>query len=307
MILVTGGLGFVGSHTCAALLDAGLGCVATRHRRSDFGLASPATSAELVVEELDVTDWDRWHALRPGHRITGIIHLAAVGVDQPPLEQLAANFEGLINVIRAAQEWEVGRVVVASTIGVYAGVDTSAPLGEDLGLPPIGLHGIQASKKIAEITGDLITRSGGPQIVAARLPAVWGPLGNPASRFFTLPRLVHSAVAGQPAASVAGEAIDAMYAADVGRALVALVTSDRLSHTVYNVGSGHATSNTEVAAAIRGQIPDARITLDEAGTAAPPVVLDITRLTEDTDFEPQFTLAAGVAEYIEWLRAGHAK
>ena len=198
------------------------------------------------------------------------------------------------------------RIVVASTIGVYAGVDSDGLYTESLGLPPIGLHGIQASKKIGEIAGDLVSRSGKVQVVSARLPAVWGPLGNPSSRFFALPALVHAASAGQQGNAPAGGGIDAMYVSDVARALVALATSAHLSHNIYNVGTAHATTNAEIIAAIKACIPTAQLQLDETDTAGAPFALDPTRLIEDTGFRTQHSLVSGIADYLTWLENGHS-
>ncbi len=102
----------------------------------------------------------------------------------------------------------IRRLSAASSIGVYAGADLPGPYREEAALPLAGLHGISASKKIAEIIADLAGRSSGIPIVSLRLPAVWGPLGQPAARFHALPRLVHAAVNGRAERAAAADSID---------------------------------------------------------------------------------------------------
>lgn len=124
MILVTGGLGFIGSHTVRALLDLGEGCVLVQRRAAEV----PADLADerVVVERADVTDLAALLDVGTRHEITGIVHLAGSmpwppGGDEP-VEATRTAIGGLLNIFEAARAWGVSRVGVASTIGVYSGV-----------------------------------------------------------------------------------------------------------------------------------------------------------------------------------------
>jgi UDP-glucose 4-epimerase len=298
MILVTGGLGFIGSHVARALLDAGEGCVLTRHRAApppDF----LRTGGRVAVEPLDMTDADAFLALGDRHEITGIVHLAGVALGAAdPLGELRTNTSGLFNALQAARDWNVRRICVASTIGVYHGVREN-PWREDAPLPPGAPHPIPAFKRAAE---ELTSAIAGERAVSLRIGAIWGPLGRPSSPFFDLPGLVSAAVRGEPGGAYADDGIDSLYAPDCGRAIALLQTAGKLNHGIYNIGSGRVTTNAEVAAAIRTVVPEARIDLAEGKSADENFCLDTSRLRDDTGFTPAYDTGAAVADHIAWLR-----
>ncbi|HEY3607876.1 MAG TPA: NAD(P)-dependent oxidoreductase [Pseudonocardiaceae bacterium] len=315
MILVTGGLGFIGSHTVRALLDLGEGCVLVQRRAAEVpaGLAG----AEVAVEQADITDLTALLDVGTRHKITGIVHLAGSmpwppGSDQP-IEDARKAIGGLLNVMAAAQVWGVARVGVASTIGVYGGIAADGPLGEDLPLPMTSGHVIPAFKKIGELLTDHLAGTTGIDIVNYRIAAIWGPLGRAASPFVAVPQLVHAAVRGTaPDLSslrfppYAEDSIDLCYVKDCGRAIALLQLAGRLRHRTYNVASGRATSNAEITAAIKKVVPDARIELPTGGTGQRSY-LDITRIHQDTGYLPAYDTERAVADYIAWLRAGNER
>ena len=316
MILVTGGLGFIGQHTARALVAFGERCLLTRHRSAGEHGLIPDTG--VVVETTDVGDPRALAALGERYEITGIIHLAGGSPGSADLvDGLRASSDQLFNVLRVAQDWRVRRVTLASTIGVYAGATKGSPLHEDVPLPVHGMAPIPAAKKSAETIGKLVAERGGFGFAAARISAAWGPLGRPASPFFALPRMVHAAVAGEvadfggpPPAAYEDDGIDMCHVADVGRALALLAAAPSLRYDTYNVGSGCATTAGQVAAAVRTAVPDAKIVLPAGRNPAnpdPDPYLDITRLCEDTGFTPSIDLATGIVDYVDWLRAGNAR
>jgi UDP-glucose 4-epimerase len=315
MILVTGGLGFIGCHTVRALLDLDEGCVLVQRRTAEApaGLAG----AQVAVEQADITDLTALLDVGTRHKITGIVHLAGSmpwppGADQP-IEGARKAIGGLLNVLQAAQDWGVERVGVASTIGVYGGVTAEGPLGEDTPLPMTSGHVIPAFKKIGELLNDYLAGATGIEVVNYRISGIWGPLGRAASPFFAAPQLIHAAARGtaldlSPLRSpvYAEDSIDVCYVKDCGRAIALLQLANQLSYRTYNVASGHATTNAEVIAAIKKVVPDARIELPTGGTGQ-RTYLDITRIQQDTGYRPAYGTERAAAEYIAWLRAGHER
>lgn len=315
MILVTGGAGFIGSHTVRALAEAGEECVLLQRRSPEI----PPQLADLAVHVVqgDIADLNTVLAVGQQYPITGIVHLA-VALPWPmsaedPVGAAGQALEGFLNIVRAAQAWQVPRIVTASTIGVYGGVPTAGPLREDIALSMGHFHVIPTFKKITELLAGHLATETGIEIVNARISATWGPGGHQPDPFFPAPSLAYAAAHGiEPDLSglvtppSAEDALDLLYVKETGRALALLQLTDRLQHSTYNVASGRATSNAEVIAAIAGVEPAFHAELPSAGPR-PVSWLDITRLQEDTGFEPQYDTAAAAADYIAWLRAGHER
>ncbi|GIH21228.1 NAD-dependent epimerase/dehydratase family protein [Rugosimonospora africana] len=312
MILVTGGLGFIGLNTARALLDAGETCVLTRHRTArqpDF--IRTELGRRVFIEQLDVSDPAALLELGRRYPIDGIVHLAGTAGTGPDLlDDLQTGVDGVLAVLRAAREWQIRRLSLASSLVVYHDV-AGVPWREDAALSTAGVYPIEVMKKNAELLGNLAAQHTGVEVVSLRIGAIWGPFGRPDSRFVAVQRMVNAAVRGEPVRydppRYAEDALDICYARDCGRAIALAQTADKLNHRVYNVGSGRATRNAEVADAVRAVIPDADIELvagrDPQGPPADQY-LDITRLHEDTGYLPEYDTVRGVRDYVQWLRAG---
>ncbi len=312
MLLITGGLGSIGSHTARALLDLGESVVLTAHRSTalpDF--LAVESGDRVVVEPLDTADQAAFLEIGKRHEITGIVHLAAARYDLPdPVAYLRADALGLLNALQAATVWGVRRFSVASTIAVYAGVD-EIPLREDAPLPVVAAHQIPVFKRTAELFAALTGDSAGFETVSLRIGTIWGPLGVPDNPFFALPRLLSAAVWGEDAdltpprpPAYAEDATDLCYVKDCGRAIALLMCAERLSHRIYNVSSGRLVPYSEVVAAINAAVPGATITLPEGRSPhrASDSYLDITRLQTDTAFQPEYDVDRAVPDYVDWLR-----
>jgi UDP-glucose 4-epimerase len=315
-VLVTGGLGSIGSHTARALLDLGESVVLTAHRATQLPeYLADEPAGRVVVEPLDTTDEAAFLDIGKRHEITGIVHLAAGQYDLPdPVAYLRAESVALLNALNAATAWGVRRFSVASSIGVYVGVN-EVPWREDARLPVVAPHQIHAFKKTAELFAALAGDSGGFETVALRIGTIWGPLGLPDSPFFALPRLLSAAVWGEDPdltpprpPAFAEDATDLCYVKDCGRAIALLMVAERLNHRIYNVSSGRLVAYSEVVAAINAAVPGANIGLPEGrnSTRPPDNYLDTTRLRADTGFRPDYDVERAVPDYVDWLR-GHER
>jgi UDP-glucose 4-epimerase len=322
MILITGGLGFIGSHTAQAVLDLGESCVLVQRRASAVpGTLSGELGRRVHVEQADLADLPAFLEIGKRHQVTGIVHLAGSTPWPPgayePVDGARQAVGTLLNVFQAACDWGVARVGVASAIGVYGGAAGGPPYREDALLPMTAGPVIPAFKKIGELLGDYIGGTAGLEVVNYRIAGIWGPLGRPASPFFGAPQLVHAAVRGTPpdlsalhAPAYADDGLDLCYVKDCARAIALLQLAGRLSHSTYNVATGRATTYRQIADAIATLIPGARIELPGGRNPDGPghdYYLDITRIHQDTGYQPAYDAERAVADYAGWLRAGHER
>jgi UDP-glucose 4-epimerase len=319
MILITGGTGFIGSHTTRALLDAGESCVVAARRAAAVPeFLAGEVGRRLFIEQADITDLAALLEIGKRRTITGIVHLAGSAPWPPgtyaPVDGARIAIGSLLNVFQAACDWEVARVGAASTIGVYGGVTADPPWREDMPLPMTSGHVIPAFKKVGELLADYIAGSTGTEVVSYRIGGIWGPLGRPASPFFGAPQLVHAAVRGTPPdlsglpwPAYADHGTDMCYVKDCARAIALLQTSPQLSHRTYNVASGRATTYAELATAITKVVPEAQFTLPAGRSPTGHTYLDITRIRRDTGYQPAYDTDRAVADYIGWLRAGNER
>ncbi|WP_432542874.1 NAD-dependent epimerase/dehydratase family protein [Kineococcus sp. SYSU DK002] len=314
MILVTGGAGFIGSHTVRALAEAGQECVLLQRRTPQV----PAHLADLPIHvvQADVADSDALLAVGQQHPITGIVHLAVTlpwpVTDTDPIEATGAALEAFLNIVRAAQAWGVRRVVTASTIGVY-GFAAEGALTEDMPIPFEHSHPIPTFKKVTELLAGHLSDVTDVDIVNARISATWGPGGHLPDPFFAAPSLAHAAaqrrepdLSGLIAPPHVEDALDLLHVEDTGRALALLQLAEELHHSTYNVASGRATSNADIVTALTSVEPGFRCDIPSGGDH-PVSWLDITRLREDTGFHPRYDTAAAAADYVTWLRAGNPR
>jgi UDP-glucose 4-epimerase len=207
-------------------------------------------------------------------------------------------------------------VGVASTIGVYGGAEAAGPLAEDVLLPMTASHVIPAFKKIGELLADHLAGATGIDIISYRI-SPWGPGGNPMSPFTAAPQLVHAAARGTApdfsalrSPPLDGDGFDMCYVKDCARAIALLQLAPRLRHRTYNIASGTVLTNRDVAAAIARVVPGACTELPEGRSPARSgqgIRLDISRLREDTGYQPGYDTDRAVADYIGWLREGHER
>lgn len=312
MILVTGGLGFIGLHTASALLDLGESCVLTQHRVGQVpDFIKDEVGRRVFIEPLDVTDQAAFLAIGKRHKITSIVHLAWPNPRTPDLfSHLRATNQSLENALQAAQAWGVPRISIASAVGVYGGV-TDKVFREEMPLPMAADNPFTTYKKSGELIASYIAGRAGFEMVNLRIGGIWGPLHRHASNLIIATKLVHAAVKGEVpdftdrASSPILDGYDMCYVKDCARAIALLQTAPKLNHQTYNIGSGRVTRNQEFVTAIKSIIPDAQIDLPEGFYQ--DTYLDITRLRQATGYEPAYDVERGITEYVGWLRAGNAQ
>jgi UDP-glucose 4-epimerase len=246
LVVVTGGAGFIGSHTVDRLLGAGHRVVVLDDFRTGkrANLAHHAGSDQLDVLACDVSH-GIFAALAPITARHGpverIVHLAAqvsvVHSVQNPLVDMQVNYGGTLHVLEYARATGVKKVVFASSAAVYGEVATM-PVGEDTPTRPVSPYGID--KLASEHALDYYAAVHGVPGTALRFFNVYGPRQDPSSPYSgVISIFADRAQAGRPLTLFGdgGQTRDFVYVGDVVRAIVAAL-GDGADRVVANVGTG---------------------------------------------------------------------
>ena len=238
-VLVTGGGGFIGSHLVRRLLADGcavriLDSFATGRRANldDLG------DAELI--EGDVQSYERVHAATRG--CDAVLHQAALPSVprsvQDPLMTNVVNVTGTLNVLLAARDCDVRRVVYASSSSVY-GANETLPKHEGLQTAPMSPYAV--SKLAGEGYVRAFSTIYGVSCVALRYFNVFGPRQDPQSQYAAvIPRFIEKALDGdRPVIFGDGEQTrDFTYIDNVVEANLLAMRSNAGSGRAFNVACG---------------------------------------------------------------------
>ncbi|MFQ5681680.1 MAG: NAD-dependent epimerase/dehydratase family protein [Candidatus Binatia bacterium] len=316
MIMITGGLGFLGVNLAKLLCDRGESVLLTSNRKSEVPpLLVPFVNKSLKVTPLDITSLENVSQTIREFGVKSIVH-AAIRSEKgntPLFQAMEVNITGTINVLEAAHRAAIKRVIFISSEAVYQGMPDTTPFKEEEKLFITSDRFIPGTKKAGEIICLMYGKEHGLEVISVRLSRLYGPLYQ---GIRNLPGLMlANAVNGIPTALEQydpAEAHDFIYVKDAARGLVLLLKAPMLHHRIYNVGFGSLVSISQFADAIGRILPEAAIQLgDKSGpltsTKTPMDInasLDISRIREETGFVPEYDAYRGVEHYINWARHG---
>lgn len=297
-VLITGGAGFIGSHTVAAARSAGLAVRVlddlSAGRRENLPVA-----VDLVVG--DVADPACVRQAVAG--CDAVVHLAAlVSVPQSlvaPAETFRINTAGTAELLEAARQAGVRRFVLASTCAVYG--DLPGRKDETSLTAPLAPYA--ASKLMAEEWVQVYTRAFGLESVILRYFNVYGPRQRADSPYSgVLARWCAAVAAGAPC-RVFGDGSqtrDFVSVHDAAHANVMAATgADWAWGDVYNVATGASSSLNEVLAALDSVAPGRVLRRYDAGRAGDILhsAGDSSRL-QQVGWRPTVTLEEGLREVL---------
>jgi UDP-glucose 4-epimerase len=248
-VLVTGGGGFIGSNLVRALLERGdevrvLDNFSTGLRENLAGLDD---DVEMIEGEL--RSYERVHNAVRGVEV--VFHQGALPSVprsvQDPLTTNAVNVEGTLNVLLAARDEGIRRVVFASSSSVYG--DTPVlPQREDAAPQPIAPYGV--AKLAAERYCSTFSRVYAIETVALRYFNVFGPRQNPLSQYAAVVvKFIHLVAAGEPV-PIDGDgetSRDFTYVSNVVDANLLAADADGVNGRVLNVAAGGSHTVNELA------------------------------------------------------------
>lgn len=307
MILITGGLGFLGVALARYLVEQGKEVLLTRRRTSRIPVFLAGYLNEKVrVVDCDILDFPNLIAVLKKYRVQSVIHAAGVTQAAASLYQgFKVNLEGTIGVLEAARLMDIKRVSFTSSITVYFGIRSEIPYNETMAIPLDGKHYITNNKIAAEVLGNLYAGQYGLELITSRISMAYGPYS--ASTITPLELMVEGAAKEKKVVldRVHPEGMmDYIYIDDCARAIGMLHLAKKPRYTVYNVASGKSHTYREVAGMIKKLIPDCHIELKGERAPRYPVSVNIDRIQEEFGFKTEYDLEHGIQEYIDWIARG---
>lgn len=309
-IVVTGGAGLIGSTTVDQLLR----LHAPRRivifddfsRGTRANLATSATDARLEIVEGDIRDRDAVARVVEG--ADALVHMAALRITAcaaDPREAFDVMCTGSFNVVEAAHQAGVQKIVAASTASVYGLADTF-PTGETH--HPYGNRTWYGAAKLM-LEGLLRSFNDmyGLPYVALRYFNVYGPRMDIDGKYTeVLIRWMERLDAGQPPLIYGdgSQTMDFVYVDDAARATI-LALASNVSDEVFNVASGVETSLNELAAAL-SHVMNVRRASEHALARTVNAVTRRLAATERAErmlgFTAAVSLEEGLARLVEWWR-----
>jgi UDP-N-acetylglucosamine/UDP-N-acetyl-alpha-D-glucosaminouronate 4-epimerase len=305
--LVTGGGGFIGSHLVTSLLSDGhdvrvLDNFATGRRENLFDVLH---SIDLV--EGDVQSYERAHTAVRGCDV--VFHQAALPSVprsiQDPLTSNASNVIGTLNVLLAARDSGVRRVVFASSSSIY-GTNRDLPKREEMPSFPISPYA--AAKQAAEGYCRSFSDVYGLQTICLRYFNVFGPRQDPLSQYAAvIPNFITAILRNEsPIIFGDGEQTrDFTYIDNVVQANLQAAGANEASGQIYNIAVGERISLNHLVDLLR-QIFDREIEPVYAPARPGEVrdsLADVSRAERELGYSPKIHFEEGLRRTVEFHRA----
>ncbi len=310
LYLVTGGAGFIGSHLTAALIARGdrVRVVDNFITGKPVNLESVAGRIELI--EADISDANAIQDAFAG--VSVVFHQAAIpsvprSVAEPRLNH-EANVNGTFNVLMAARDSGVRRVVYAASSSVYGGTEV-LPKTEDLSPSPLSPYAV--AKLVGEYYCQVFSRAYNLQTVALRYFNVFGPRQDPTSAYSgVISKFITSLLEGEaPVIFGDGEQTrDFTYVDHIVDANLRAAEMAEADGEVMNIGTGRKMTLNELLEKLQRVIGTSLTPRYEAPRGSEPrdSQADISRARKLLGYEPSVPFDEGLARTVAWYRKSRA-
>ncbi len=303
-ILVTGGAGFVGGAVVRRLVEAGAKVTVLDDLFTGQAETVPAGAQFIhgsVTDERLVTELVGTHSV--------VFHLAArniIASTKNPRDDFATNIGGTLNVLMAAREARVERVIYSSSTSVY-GNPRSIPINEDDLIVPLSPYAV--SKLGGEHYCLAFYESYDLPISVVRYSNIYGPGQRPDNPYCgVVSKFLTSAFLGEPL-SIHGDGLqtrDFTYIDDAVEATLLTAIHPRAEGEVFNVGTGIETSVAELARMV-GQAVGRETTVQTIDRRdidnIRRRVVNIEKARRMLHWVPQVRMQRGLDRTAEWFQA----
>jgi UDP-glucuronate 4-epimerase len=310
-IMVTGGAGFIGSHTVDALLARGdeVVCVdnfndyySPQRKRSNLSQAHGFPSFQLY--EKDIRDFQEMERIFASEAPQKVIHLAAMaGVRYSvrfPLLYEEVNVKGTLNLLELASQHGVHSFVLASTSSVY-GASKDIPFKEDnAAVKPLAPY--PATKRACELLAYVYHNLHGLRCTALRLFTVYGPRGRPDMT----PYLFTEAISQGREITLFDEGRpqrDFTYIDDIIGGVLAALDADP-EYEIINLGNSRPIVMRDFVTLIEELLGrKANIISPPLPASEPPITYaDISKARRLLGYDPTTGVEHGIRHFTEWYR-----
>ena len=305
LYLVTGGAGFIGSHLSEELVRRG-----ERVRVLDNLSTGKRRNLEHIpgVEFMEGDVADAETCSRAVEGVDLVLHQAAIPSVprsvKDPVTSNRANLDGTLNVLVAARDAGVRRLVFAGSSSAYGDTPT-LPKREDMPTRPLSPYALQ--KLVAEQYCQMFTELYGLETVVIRYFNVFGPRQDPGSPYSGVISLFSTALlAGrQPTIFGDGEQTrDFTFVSNVVDGVLRACSAPRASGEVINVATGGRISLNQLLQAMNGIIGTAIVPAYAEARAGDvrDSQADITKAQNLLGYEPRVELEEGLRRTLDWCR-----
>lgn len=310
-VLVTGADGFIGSHLTEELVKKGYDVRAFAYYNSFNTWGWLDTLPKDIMDHIEVFTGDIRdpNGVRTAMQGTEeVFHLAAL-IAIPfsyhsPDSYVDTNIKGTLNVLQAARDLDVRKIMVTSTSEVY-GTAQYVPIDEKH--PYQGQSPYSATKIGADRLAESFYRSFELPVAIVRPFNTYGPRQSARA---VIPTIITQLLAGKTEIKLGSltPTRDFNYVKDTAAGFIAIAESDKTVGEEINIATGQEISIGDLAKEIISQInPSAKIVCDEDRLR--PDKSEVNRLLGDntkikalTDWKQKYTFSEGIAETIEWLK-----
>ena len=313
LVVVTGGAGFIGSHTVGKLLSLGHRVVVLDNYSTGKkeNLADWSDHPKLLTFETNIVDgiWPMLSNVAKAHGpVDRIIHLAAqtavITSIVNPLDDVRMNYAATVHVLEYARYSAVKKVVFASSAAVYGDIE-SLPTAEDERCAPVSPYGID--KLGSEHYLYYYSKVHGVPTTALRFFNVYGPRQDPRSSYSGVISIFFDRALLGKDLLIFGDGQqtrDFVYVGDVAEAIVRATLSDNDTRAPINVGTGQEVTVAEVAKLVTSSV-NSSSQIRHVDARAGEILrscANISRAREVLGYAPSVSISDGLAATGRWFR-----
>lgn len=315
-ILVTGAAGFIGSHVCEHLVEAGNRVIGVDNfdpfyarQIKEENLVQLKKRDHFRFYETDIRDSRMLEEIFGEEKPDRVIHLAAKAGVRPSIESVKeyydVNVNGTLSLLEVMKKYNVSKMIFASSSSVY-GNNHKVPFSEDDPVDnPVSPYA--STKKSGELLCHVYHHLYGFDITCLRFFTVYGPRQRPDLAIHKFTRLIDE---GKPIPFFGDgtSSRDYTFIKDIVQGVMSAL-NHLDGYRIYNLGESHVITLQELVQVIEIQLGKWAILnrLPAQPGDVKTTYADISRASEEIGYSPKFPVEKGIAAFIDWYRNARMK